>query len=96
MDTRSAPRIGPAASGVSEVELDGQICVYSPEGEQVLALNGTASDVWRLSDGAHTLDEVIQLLSTAYAVDAAAIADDVSQVIERFREARLLADDPRA
>lgn len=96
MDTRSAPRIGPAASAVSEVELDGQICVFSPEGDQVLDLNGTASDVWRLSDGTHTLDEIVQMLSTAYAVDAAAITDDVSEVIERFREARLFADDPRA
>lgn len=93
MHARSAPRIGPAAPGVSEVELDGQICVYSPEGAQVLALNGTASDVWRLSDGGHTLDEIVQLLSTAYDVDAAAITDDVSHVIERFREARLFADE---
>lgn len=90
MHTWDNSRIGPATPGVTEVELDGQVCLYSPAGEQVVVLNGTASDVWRLADGEHTLAQLVDLLAGVYGCDPQSIADDVRAAVHAFRQAQLL------
>ena len=72
------------------VDLDGLISAYSPLKDEVVFLNATASDVWRLADGEHTVDEVAALLAAAYARDAGALRGDVARLLADLAEAGLL------
>ncbi|HEX3002989.1 MAG TPA: PqqD family protein [Angustibacter sp.] len=83
--------VGPRAEGVTELELDGQVCLYSPAGAQVLILNATASDVWHLADGQQTVDDIVQTLARAYRVTAAEVRDDVLQTLAQFQRAGVIA-----
>lgn len=92
---RSAPVrfsgvVGSPSPGVQEIEVEGALGLFDPSSDRVLMLNNTASDVWRLSDGQHTLDEVLELLARAYGVDAAEIQEDVLSALESFRRHGLL------
>lgn len=82
--------VGPAPSHVLETEIEGEVSLYNPRNEQVTILNGTASDIWRLIDGEHSIAEITSLLASSYGIDPAAIADDVSQTIDRLSEAGLI------
>ena len=83
-------RVGPAVEDVLEVEVDGRITLYRREGEVALVLNDTASDVWRLCDGEHDVDEIVRLLAAAYAADAEGIRPQVEDAVRRFHDERLL------
>ena len=79
-------RIGPAGAHILETEINGEISLYDPRSESVLVLNHTASDVWRLSDGEHTLEEVVELLGAAYGIKPAEIRSDVEQTVAKLIE----------
>ncbi|KQX69345.1 PqqD family protein [Angustibacter sp. Root456] len=84
--------VGPPLAGVTEVELDGRVCLYAPSSEQVVMLNDTASDVWRLVDGTLSEQRIVELLAAAYAVGAEQIRPDVVSALATFRAEGLLAD----
>lgn len=94
MDAVQLPaRLGPPIGTASEVELDGRISVYAPAVGEVLSLNDTASDIWRLCDGMRSLDEIVSALADAYRVSTEAIYDEVEAVLRRFLLAGLLPTD---
>lgn len=76
--------IGPPPAHVLETEVRGDISLYDAQREQVMVLNATASDVWRLCDGEQTLNEIVGLLVTAYGADGAVIRRDVEHTIEQL------------
>ena len=84
-------RIGPPAAGVMEREVGGCVVLLSPDQAEVLVLNETASDVWRLVDGDLTLSDIVSLLARAYGVDPLTICDEVVGTIRRFEENGLVA-----
>jgi hypothetical protein len=83
-------KVGPPATHVIETEIDGDISLYNPSNEQVTVLNGTASDVWALCDGEHSIGEIKRLLAASYGTAEPAISDDVERTIESFQKAGLL------
>lgn len=83
-------QVGPPRPNLLETEVDGDISIYDPGSERVVVLNQTASDVWRLTDGQHTIDEIAELLARAYQVDVHSISDDVGQAVEGFVDAGLI------
>lgn len=86
----TAEVVGPPALHVVETEVDGRISLYDSEHQQVSVLNETASDVWRLCDGQHTLHEVVSLLARAYSVEPNSIREEVEQTVAGFRDSGLL------
>ena len=84
-------RIGPSAPGLEELDIDGRVNLYHPTLDQVLVLNETASDVWRLCDGEHTLEEIVNLLTHAYGVDQLRVRAEVLATVQRFQREGLLA-----
>lgn len=82
--------VGSAKSHILETEIDAEISLYDPRTEQVTVLNGTASDVWRLVDGKRSVEEITELLSSAYQVSPNEIAADVTQTVGLFAEAGLI------
>ena len=85
-------RVGPPASHILETDVDGDISLYDPKTESVTVLNGTASDVWLLCDGEHTVSEIIHLLALSYEIDESEIVADVERAIRDFTEAGLLEE----
>ncbi len=85
------PRVGPPTAGVVESEIEGCISLYHPESQEVSVLNQTASDVWRLSDGAYTLDQIVVLLARAYGVEPGSIREEVATTVDSFRAKQLFA-----
>jgi hypothetical protein len=79
-------RIGPPPVHIIETDIKGDISLFDAERNQVVVLNSTASDVWRLCDGEHTLDEIVALLASAYATTPDAIKDSVTSTIEQLME----------
>jgi hypothetical protein len=86
----AAARIGPPPGSVRALELDGDISLYDAATRQALMLNGTASDIWRLADGAHTLVELTDLLAAAYGVPAEQIGPEVERTVRSLVEAGFL------
>lgn len=85
--------MGPPCAHLLETEVDGDISLYDPTSERVTVLNGTASDVWRLADGDHTVAEITDLLASSYGVEPASIALDVMTVVTQFIEAGLIDEE---
>jgi Coenzyme PQQ synthesis protein D (PqqD) len=83
-------QIGPPRPHIIESEIGDEISLYDPTTERVVVLNTTASDVWRLADGEHTVPEVVAMLARAYQVDPASIRDEVQSTVERLIEEQLL------
>ena len=80
------PRIGPPSPQILETEIGDEISLYDPATENVVVLNQTASDIWRLSDGESDVEGIVNLLAAAYGVDADQIRPEVEETIARFRE----------
>lgn len=87
---QGSPRVGPPEAHVLETEIDDEISLYNVQNENVIVLNITASDVWRLCDGEQTFDEIVGMISNAYGVAEDEIRDDVSSTIDQFVDAGFL------
>jgi predicted GNAT superfamily acetyltransferase len=62
-------------------DLDQDVCLYRPDIDEVLVLNATAGDVWRLAaDGEFELEQVVQRLAAAYRLTEEEIRDQVRSV----------------
>lgn len=83
--------VGPALPGVTEVDIDGIITVYAPATAQVLVLNETASQVWRLADGHRDVTDLTADLAELYDTTSDAIATDVRAAVHSFVDAGLIA-----
>ncbi len=87
------PRVGPPLDEAAETEIDGRISLLNPRTERVLMLNETASDVWRLADGEHSLEEITDLLARTYDVAPDRIRGDVEEVVATLRAEGFLPED---
>ncbi len=84
--------MGPPAPQIIETEIDDDVSLYDARTERVVVLNSTASDIWRLADGEHTLDEIVELLANAYSTTPNAIQADVEQTVQSLIDDGLLSD----
>jgi hypothetical protein len=83
-------RIGPPSPQILETEIGDEISLYDPATENVVVLNQTASDIWRLSDGDSDVEGIVTLLAAAYGLEANQIRQEVEDTITKFREQGLL------
>jgi hypothetical protein len=72
-------------------DLDGEVTVYDPDDDLVYPLNSTASDIWRLMDGDHCLDEIVELIAAAYVVDSDEIRPHVRRTVATFVDRDLVS-----
>jgi hypothetical protein len=82
------------APGIVVEELDDEICLYRSDIDEVLVLNQTAADVWRLADGTLDVDELISCLAQAYSVGPAEIHPEVVAVVANLVDRGYLAPGP--
>ena len=84
--------VGPPNDRIIESDIAGDLSLYDPSTDQVMVLNTTATDVWLLSDGEHTLPEMVELLAGAYGVKPDDIKDEVEETISSFVENGFIGD----
>lgn len=74
----------PAPTLVVE-DIGDELCLYRTDVDEVLVLNSTAADVWRLVDGRACAQEIVEHLATAYGADAGVVAADVERLVDDLR-----------
>lgn len=65
-------------------QLDDELLLYHPNETTILYMNQTASLVWGLCDGEHSVAKIIDLLSQAYPEAAESIPSDVQATLVQF------------
>ena len=73
-------------------ELDGRVSLFDPATDEVLVLNETASEVWRLADGTLTIDGIVGRLAPIFDVAADEIRPEVASLVEDLRTRGLLPE----
>ncbi len=72
-------------------DLGDEIMLYDTDGEKVHVLNHTASVIWNLCDGRHSLEEMQQELIQSYpSISESDILADIRTALEDFKEKKLL------
>lgn len=64
--------------------IDNELLLYHPAETKVMYCNESASLIWQLCDGQHTVQEIIDLLIEAYPTAAGDIANDVQETVQQF------------
>jgi len=83
IDKDSKPR---QQQGFRLEALDAELLLYDPEQTKTIYLNPTASLIWQMCDGTHTVDEIVGLLQESYPDAADGIAQDVDAALLQFVE----------
>ena len=75
--------------------------MWRPEGDKIViiddnatyihVLNVTASLVWKLSDGKHTIRDVVKALTDEYGVSEEEAWNDVSELLQGLAEKKLIS-----
>jgi hypothetical protein len=73
-------------------DLDDDICLYRPDIDEVVVLNHSAGDVWRLADGTTSVPDIVTRLAQAYAANTADIRTDVHRVVDDLEARGYLVD----
>jgi hypothetical protein len=71
-------------------QIEGEIVIISPEDSQVHELNETAAFVWMQADGARSVEEIADALTTEFEVAREAARADISELVGLLTEKRLL------
>jgi hypothetical protein len=66
-------------------QMDGEVVLLHPGRNLIIHSNETAALVWKLCDGAHTVDEIVGILAAAYPDARARIAAEVPVTIQKLR-----------
>lgn len=72
--------------GVAVLDVDDGTSLYHADMDNALVLNATASDIWQLCDGTHTLDDIVGLLAGAYGVPGEQIRPEVESSVRVLRD----------
>jgi hypothetical protein len=83
--------IGPPARGLTVVEVDDCFHIFNPVTHRAVALNETASQIWRLCTGELNEEQIARMLAQHYDVDLTAIEPDVQRVVRDLTHEGLLA-----
>lgn len=67
-------------------ELDDEILLYHPGNSKTLYINKSASIIWQLCNGEHTVAEMIQMIAEAYPAASDGLEQDVMDTLERLAD----------
>jgi hypothetical protein len=90
----SAPALAPRpVADVTTEDLGEDVCLYRAN-DEVLVLNHSAADVWRLCDGESSVTEIVAILARAYEMAPDDLRPDVQGVVTDLTERGYLASVP--
>ena len=82
--------VGPPKTWFSQVEVDNRAYVFVPASDTFLALNETATRVWRHCDGTKTRDEVVVHLESVHGGTRADVSSAVDTALKLLTSVGLL------
>jgi hypothetical protein len=77
-------------AGVRFEELHGEAVVYDRSGKRASYLNDTATIIWKMCNGTNSIPEIVETLVKEFPENAASVATDVRETIERLVQERLV------
>jgi hypothetical protein len=75
----------------TETEIDEEVVLMKLDSGEFFSMTGTGCSIWRLIDGEHDREALIEALSREYSVPAQEIAGDVDEFLSKLSGAGLLA-----
>jgi hypothetical protein len=73
-------------------QVDDEILVLDDQNGYIHQFNATASFIWHQCDGKRSLEEIIRRFAREFELEEFEANRDVSAVIEKFRELKLLCE----
>ncbi len=67
--------------GVLEFDVGGDVSLYPDGSERAVVLNATASEIWRLTERAPSVADVVAEIARAYGQDPESVRGDVERTI---------------
>ena len=67
-------------------QIDGELLLFHPGQTTIIYCNPTASLIWQLCDGRHTVQDIIQLLSAAFPEAATSIPAEIETTLQQFAQ----------
>lgn len=83
--------VGPPAAWFTQVEVDGRAYLFVPQSDTFLALNETATRVWRQCDGTLTRDDLVAELVAVHGGTRGQVSAVVDAALEQLTSAGLLS-----
>ena len=83
-------RIFKQAEGISFIEVDDGCILYRDEDMTAHSLNQTASFVWVMCDGKHSIDQICDGLKAAFNIEDIDVVTMVEGIIKDFLERNLV------
>jgi hypothetical protein len=71
---------------VTVEELGTEVCLYRPDLDEVLVLNSSAADVWRLADGSMSTAVIAAALAQAFDAEPSIVQQDVGRIVDDLVE----------
>lgn len=68
--------------------------IISPQDSVLHDLNGTATFIWKLATGQHTVEEIAELLAAEYEVGGETALADTEELIAHLEANKLLLPSP--
>ena len=82
---------------VAATVVDGQAVIVMADTGQLTILNEVGTRIWELSDGKHSIEEIIQAIMEEYEVEPAAAQQDAEDFLNRLVEIQaIVLRDPQA
>ncbi len=72
-------------AGFLAEQMDGEIVLLHPARNIIIHANETAALVWQMCDGINTMEQIIEILSSAYPDARTQIAKDVADIIQKLQ-----------
>jgi hypothetical protein len=81
---------------VAATVVDGQAVIVMADSGQVTVLNDVGTRIWQLSDGKHSVDEIVQTIVAEYEVTPDVAWQDADTFLRRLLEVQaiILCDPP--
>ena len=67
-------------------KMDNELLLFNPQDRVVLYLNESASVIWQLCDGQHTVQQIADLIAEAYPEAVPTILSDVQETVAMFKD----------
>lgn len=84
-------RLERVSASLTEVEVDGEIAIYHPLTDQVVLLNASASEIWRLTAGdGVTVEDLVPLVAGVFGLGLDEARHGVETGVEVLVDEQLL------
>jgi hypothetical protein len=87
IEMRDYPKV---KTGAVSSLTENETIVVLPEKGQVKVLNDVASQVWKMLDGSHSIQQIVKQISVDYEIAEESIQDDILEFVQVLLEREMI------